>query len=184
LEIVPKFSISLSSIPAIPVLTPHLFTSTLDANDLSPQDCYGYISIDQTRHVLPTTVSDLKGFGFPLVGVWIYDDALDIQSMSVMSKIYGYLNGGRKRLEMWKEAVCLLMVVSRVTSTSSLRGGGKRKVRRGYDFYEVEWEQEQGFHYSKGESDGDLAIEVQVVDGLQDEEYCQVVYVSSITNYA
>ncbi|KAL3895351.1 MAG: hypothetical protein SGCHY_004752 [Lobulomycetales sp.] len=178
-QLVPSLVLNFNPIPRIPLLTPRLYSTCLDAFDATngsagavtdsngvsrpPDRCWGFISIDQTRHILPLTRDDPMSQKLPLIGIWIYNDSNAdkqqvIHTQWTFDRVFAYIrnndaNHTVKKLPLVRDDVCVCMIVSPPPFTpivKSSRGNarldaspsGRPKstgAKRIADFYEVHW---------------------------------------------
>ncbi|KAI9337964.1 hypothetical protein BDR26DRAFT_919557 [Obelidium mucronatum] len=157
-QLIPSYKLLISPINSIRIVptTSYLnVIATLGSHDSSSMD-FGYLTIDQARHVLLLTQDDKLAFQLPLIGIWI-KNASGVTTVDVQYICTRFLTDTRlRRLDTGKGVMVVLMLKAEPSnprlSPSSRGSKSTTDSVKVAQFYECLVEQDPQYFSVNGDS--------------------------------
>ncbi|KAI8846813.1 hypothetical protein BC829DRAFT_258138 [Chytridium lagenaria] len=110
-HLVPDVKMEITPIHPLLLVPSALSTSLLVESEEAPdQVSYGYVTIDQSRHILPLTATDKDVEALPLIGIWIKNVGNPKSSMVYSLCCQFISNSKLNRLDTGKSIMLLVLV--------------------------------------------------------------------------
>ncbi|KAJ3100356.1 hypothetical protein HDU97_002274 [Phlyctochytrium planicorne] len=102
--------VKLEMTPIYPLLlVPTSLSTTLLVEGETPDVSFGYVTVDQSRHILPLLATDPNLEQLPLIGIWI-KNAADAKSTIVKALCCQYISKSCKKLETGRSIMLLMLI--------------------------------------------------------------------------